>query len=269
MASHFFRYQSSHIHYRQLGSGPVTVVCLHGFGESAAHFDFLEKYGSEYTLLAIDLPLHGETEWEEGLNFLPEDLVAIVQGITAAHGADDTFMLLGYSMGGRMSLQLLQMLPQRISKAVLLAPDGLKLNFWYWLATQTAMGNRFFKFTMKNPRPFKMIARAGKALGLLNESIYKFVFHFLDSNERRKQVYRIWTCMRKIKPDLQKVKSSLHGFGIPVHIIYGKYDRIIRHERGEKFCSGANEWCTLQILNCGHKVLHEKNANEIVQALNR
>jgi pimeloyl-ACP methyl ester carboxylesterase len=268
MSSHFYAYRSSRIHYLRLGSGPQVVVCLHGFGESAQHFSLLEKAGGErYTLLAIDLPLHGDTEWEEGLLFLPEDLVNIVEGIVAVQCGPATFLLLGYSMGGRMSLQLLQLIPQRIAHAVLLAPDGLKLNFWYWLATQTAAGNRLFKYVMKNPRPFKMIAAAGKALGLLNESVYKFVFHFLDSNERRKQVYRIWTCMRKIKPQLPLVKKMLPQHNIQMPILYGKYDRIIRYGRGEAFRKGIEPWCRLHLLDCGHKVLHERNANAIVAAL--
>jgi hypothetical protein len=42
-------------------------------------------------------------------------------------------------------------MPEQIEKLVLLAPDGLKVNFWYWLATQTWLGKNSFCFTMKHP----------------------------------------------------------------------------------------------------------------------
>jgi pimeloyl-ACP methyl ester carboxylesterase len=47
------------------------------------------------------------------------------------------YLLMGFSLDGRIALSVLELMPAGVSRLVLLAPDGLKINFWYWLSTQT------------------------------------------------------------------------------------------------------------------------------------
>jgi pimeloyl-ACP methyl ester carboxylesterase len=269
MISKTITHASSSIHYLCGGKGAELLVCLHGFGESAYSYAFLEKHlGDQYTLLAIDLPLHGYTNWPETQLFTPADLTAIIEKILQQESNPPTFTLMGYSMGGRVSLQLLEQMPQRINRLVLLAPDGLKLNSWYWLATQTSAGNRLFKFAMHKPDFFTWLLKAGHRVKLVNESIYKFVFHFLNDAKQRQQVYAIWTCMRTIKPHLKKVQSNIKATKIPVRMLYGQYDRIILSKRAVKLTRGIKSYCQVALLSCGHQVLHIRNLEAIKAALN-
>jgi pimeloyl-ACP methyl ester carboxylesterase len=81
MQTSFLPYRSSQVHYCWFGTGQKLILCLHGYGESLESFQFLEKYiGKEYTLIAIDLPFHGKTQWNEGLQFSVADLVTITHG---------------------------------------------------------------------------------------------------------------------------------------------------------------------------------------------
>ncbi len=92
----------------------------------------------DFTLFAVDLPFHGATEWCEGLDFTPLQLMDILEQILAEHGCQQRMVsLLGYSMGGRIALSIMNQFGLRLGCVVLLAPDGLRLNFWYWLTTQT------------------------------------------------------------------------------------------------------------------------------------
>jgi len=149
----------------------------------------------------------------------------------------------------------------------LLAPDGLKLNFWYWLSTQTRLGNKLFLATIHKPGWFLGMIKLMNRLGLLNQSIYKFVDNFLHDKKKRKLLYLRWTCFRKIRPDLDRLKDCVTQHKIPVHLVYGKHDRIILASRGEKFRTGIEPYCTLESLNCGHQVLHEKNIDVILSYL--
>jgi pimeloyl-ACP methyl ester carboxylesterase len=170
-------------------------------------------------------------------------------------------------MGGRVALQLLQIIPAKIEKTVLLAPDGLKVNFWYWLATQTYIGNRLFGFTMKHPGWFFSLLKAGNQLKVINQSVLKFTRYYIHDITVRRLLYERWTCMRAIKPNLTSVKKLISAHQIPVRLLYGQYDRIIRYERGEKFCKGIDTFCTLHIIQTGHQVLQEKHVNHIIQLI--
>jgi hypothetical protein len=85
----------------------------------------------------------------------------------------------------------------------------LILNFWYWLSTQTIFGNKIFAATIHNPGWFLSMLKLFNRLGVLNQSVYKFVNHFLHDKQKRKQLYLRWTCLRKIRPDLAIIKQII------------------------------------------------------------
>jgi pimeloyl-ACP methyl ester carboxylesterase len=174
---------------------------------------------------------------------------------------------MGFSLGGRVALSLYEMMPGQVEKIILLAPDGLKLNFWYWLSTQTWIGNKLFALTMKKPQWFFGLLKALNKLRLVNSSIFKFVNHYIGDPEVRKLLYDRWTTLRKLKPDLAHIKSSIRNNKTPVRLVYGKHDRIILPVRGEKFRAGIDEFCSLSVIHSGHQVLHEKHVKEILPAL--
>jgi len=265
-------YSNSVINYYRFGVGPQIVVCFHGYGEEAAAFNFLEKYASnQYTFISIDLPFHGKTDWKDGINFTANDLQQILYGILEQNNSKPPtsnfkLSLLGFSLGGRMALSLYQTIPEKIEKLVLLAPDGLKVNFWYWLATQTWLGNKFFKLTMKKPGWFLGFLKLLNKLKLVNTSIFKFVTYYIGDAEVRRLLYARWTTLRKIKPNISLIKKNIRKHKTPVRLVYGKHDRIILSSVGEKFRKGIEEHCTISIIPAGHQVLHEKHVEEIVEA---
>ena len=273
MESRHLAYKNSTIWYYRFGSGPRGAVCFHGFGEDASMFGFLTNYaGNQYTFYSIDLPFHGKTEWKEGLNFTHKDLLQIVEAITQEGNqeqatSEQKLSLLGFSLGGRIALSLYQAMPDKIEKLVLLAPDGLKVNFWYWLATQTWLGNKFFAFTMKKPSWFFGLLKLLNKLKLVNASIFKFVNYYIGDAEVRRLLYARWTTLRKLKPNVGKIKNKIRENKTPVRLIYGKHDRIILSSVGEKFQKGIKEHCILTVIHSGHQVLHEKHIQEILPAL--
>lgn len=268
------KYKNSTIGYYRFGSGPRLVICFHGYGEDGSTFEFLAKYaGNQYSFYSIDLPFHGKTEWNEGLAFIDSDLSRIIEEILRQDNHTQTtnlkLSLIGFSLGGRVSLSLYQAIPEKIEKIVLLAPDGLKVNFWYWLATQTWIGNKFFAFTMKKPGWFFSLLKAMNKLKLVNASIFKFVNFYIGDAEVRQLLYTRWTSFRKIKPNTNKIKNYIRENKTPVRLIYGNHDRIILSSVGQKFRKGIEEHCIITVIQSGHQVLHEKHVDEILPALLR
>ena len=265
-------YKASSLSYIRFGSGPKTAFCFHGYGEDAASFSFFERYaGTEYSFFAIDLPFHGSTSWNEGYTCSVNDLQQIIERILNENNrqvaGNRQLSLLGFSLGGRMALALYQMMPSQIERLVLLAPDGLKVNFWYWLSAQTWIGNKLFAFTMKHPQWFFGFLKMLNALKLVNASIFKFVNYYIGDKEVRMLLYARWTTLRKLKPELKKIKSLVKINKTDVRLVYGKHDRIILASVGEKFRKGIEDHCTISVIHSGHQVLHEKHVRDILPAL--
>jgi pimeloyl-ACP methyl ester carboxylesterase len=261
MESHLLPYKNSHVHYLKFGRGTRFLFCFHGYGENAHSFRMLENsLGHDYTFISIDLPFHGNTEWKEGLELTPSDLHHIINAIVPLEL--QTVSLIGYSMGGRISLTLLQEIPSRIERVVLIAPDGLHKNFWYWLSTQTGMGNKLFSYTMKHPRWFFGGMKLLRGLNLLNKSIFKFAHAYLDDKTERDMLYKRWTTMRKFRPRSPLITKAVAEYNIPVRMLFGNYDRIILSKRSTGLDKN-NDTIIIRTIRAGHQLLKEKYANEI------
>lgn len=266
MSSFFISYKQSSIHCFRWGEAKDILLCLHGFGETAESFTSLARQlEHRYTIIAIDMPLHGKTIWKEGMTCTPEDIIGIIDHIPGVK--HQRFSLAGYSMGGRVALSVYGQITKRIQQLILLAPDGIKINFWYWLATQTFYGNRLFRYFMKQPGIFLSATRLLKKSGLINLGVYNYVHQYLNVAENREQLYTIWTTYRKCKPPVNTIRKQIKMNNTSVLLIYGKYDRIIRYSTGKQFSKGLGESCTIHILECGHRLLQHKNIPGIAALL--
>jgi pimeloyl-ACP methyl ester carboxylesterase len=265
MEHQLLSYRQSEISCFRFGAGAKTVLCFHGYGESGMLFSFLEKYAGEtHSFYAIDLPFHGKTSWREERRFTLGDLDAITRQLfnTAVN-----YTLIGFSLGARVALDWYEYNSTAIDRMVLMAPDGLKVNFWYWLSTQTRMGNKLFKYSMRHPGWFFSLLKMLNRLKFVNASIFKFVNYYIHDNEARQLLFNRWTTLSGIKPDLAKIKILIRENQTPVRLVYGKYDRIILPGRGQKFREGVEDFCRLDIIDSGHQVLHENHVNPLLHAL--
>lgn len=271
MTASFYIYNHSRIHYYSFGKGPLLAFCFHGYGETGKVFQLLDEQAiNTTTYIAIDLPHHGKTEWNEDSAITNKILWEILQGIAKQHidwYSSEKIKLLGFSLGARIALNLYEAQPQHFEKLILLAPDGLKLNFWYWFATQTFIGSALFKLTIRHTSWFMVFLNILNKLKLINASIYKFTFHYLKDKKSRNELYQRWIGLRKFRPNLKEIKRQIVLHHTSIRLVYGKHDRIILPVRGEKFQKGIEPYCTITIIDSGHQVLQERNLNEIIEAI--
>jgi len=262
MKSLFINYKQSSIHYLRIGSGKELLFAFHGYGENAGSFLLLEELiGKDYTIVAIDFPFHGQTNWNEDLLFTVEDLINIINLITQL--PNQSFHLLGFSMGGRVAFQVLQSLPDKIKKIILIAPDGLHNNIWHSISTQTKLGNLIFAYAMKYPGLIFGLMKIGVKLNLFNKSIFNFVDYYLDDADSRLTLYKRWTTMRKFNPDKSLLKLVIAQKKISIKMLFGKFDNVIITKRGEQFKKGIEQFVEVKEINAGHQLLKEKYATEI------
>lgn len=262
-------FNHSEISYIRWGQGDKILIALHGYGESGAHFRFLaEEMPDDWSVIAPDLPYHGDTVWKEKGNIVTETFFQLFSRILRQENCSaEKFSLLGYSMGGRISLHYTQDFPETVNCLTLVAPDGLAVNPWYWFSTRTYIGNRIFHRVMHRPNLFKHIAAAGRKLRLVNQSIYKFVQRYIDDPMVRHELYVRWTAMRFFRPNLSKLRRKILEFKIPVLMVYGRHDRIIPPDTGRHLRLGMEEQIRFLLLPTGHQLLLPTFVPDIVQQL--
>lgn len=99
---------------------PQSVVLLHGFSGTRRAWDgVVARLDRErYRPLALDLPGHGEA----GACEPPITFAGCVAAVLAA--APERFVLCGYSMGGRIALQVALAAPARVRRLVLVSSSA-------------------------------------------------------------------------------------------------------------------------------------------------
>lgn len=96
-------FQHKNIAYQISGKGPALVL-LHGFLESKAIWDdFTETLQKEFTVLAIDLPGHGESELIDETHSM-QLMAEAVKAVLLAENIPQV-VITGHSMGGYCALQ--------------------------------------------------------------------------------------------------------------------------------------------------------------------
>jgi pimeloyl-ACP methyl ester carboxylesterase len=253
-------YNQSSIHYQCYGTG-TPVVCFHGFGLNHSHFSHLAEVVPDHCFIAFDLPYHGSTDWKEGNYCFPEQWKDII--LSCPEIGDNPFILLGYSIGGRLALTLLPYFAERIIRVILLAPDGLYMHPAYWFATQTKLGNNILKKVTRNPTSFLRVIHFAEKTTLFPKSTLKFSKSVLGNDQLREVLYKAWTGFRHFKPQLSDIIKKINQFKIPIIMVYGKYDTTINMAPGKAFHQKitSSRWV---VLETGHQLLHVKNASYLV-----
>ncbi|KYP16418.1 alpha/beta hydrolase [Flavihumibacter sp. CACIAM 22H1] len=260
-------YKKQEIHYKIVGKGPKWVLALHGYGETgSAFFALAAELEQEYRFICPDLPLHGVTSWEKDQPFHPADLAALVTEWKRIHEID-RLILAGYSMGGRLASCLVTLSPAAIEELWLLASDGYHTNPWYWLATQTATGNRLFRATMANPGWLLGLMKAARFLRLLDPVLHKFALQFLEKEKNRTDLYHRWTFYRYFRPVKQPLKDALLKEPLFIRQYFGKFDRIIPVSHGKWITRHLPHLSETIIFNCGHRLLDPSIVPGIAAAL--
>ncbi len=209
-----------------------TIICFHGFGETASIFDDLAIQNPDYQYISVDLPFHGSTNFPDShltKKLWHKIMLAIVNTFELKH-----FHLVSYSLGGRFLIRTVMDFPQAIQSCTVIASDGFHYTFWYNLATFPIGGNQFFKFQMNNPSLFFKLCNLLDRYKLINPSMTKFARLQLRDAEQRNKVYRSWTYLKPMKSTITGFSHVLDERNIPVYLYIGQKDYVIREEFFDK-----------------------------------
>ncbi len=262
----YINFGERRLHYIKAGNGAKLLVAFHGYGNDALLFhNFFAILGNDYTTVSIDLPFHSQSHWPEGGLFTKEDLALLIHSLLKEF-KKDKLSILGYSLGGRVCLNILELLPEKIEQAVLIAPDGLVLSQFYFFVTRTWLGKKMFSKFLNGSIRYNGYIDWVHERGWLDPSRHKFLMKYLSDERSRKFILKVWPAMRYLLPDITKTQTNIKKHNIPVDIFMGKYDRVIPVKNAVKFKKQIPQ-IHLHILDKGHLMFDANSITQIAGSL--
>ena len=229
-----------------------TSIALHGFSrpmEDMVAVRPLLKAGSH--CLMLHLAAHGRSSGHHR-PLEPNDWFATIDSLMASEGLAFDGTLIGYSLGGRVALSWWAREPERFSRVVLMAPDGLVKNVGYRFAVDTAAGRMWLG---QSERQRERIVRHMNGLrrrGLLPEHFYQFSLFHLETAEMWQMVIDCWLSLRRFWPPGHRAMKRLaasHPDVLEAH--FGERDKVIPPRNAR----GLNGICPVHFYPCGHGLL--------------
>lgn len=107
------------LHVLEWSTEGVPLVLLHGHGNEARLWDdFVPHVSPHYRVLAVDQRGHGDSDWDPQGRYAADDMADDLEDLLA-HFEVDRFVLIGFSMGGRVSMAFAGRHPERLAGLVL------------------------------------------------------------------------------------------------------------------------------------------------------
>ena len=254
------------LHYLKIGSGKRLLLAFHGYGNSASLFYPFKAYlENDFTIVSIDLPHHGKTEWEKTALFHKKDLKELVIKLMSMFHADKC-ALIGYSLGGRVCLTIAEMMPAHVDCVLLIASDGLSFNPLYYFVTKTFIGKKIFRSFLSQPKRYRKFVDWMLHRKWIDESRYKFAMYYLGSERDRQLLLHVWSDLSLIVPNGRKLRSVIKKYHLPVFVFMGSYDRVIPVKKAEDFKKGLNS-VKLFILEKGHRLFDADTLPQMAECL--
>lgn len=266
--SAFFTNGRLKLHFAKWGNGPHVLFVFHGFGLS--HLDmisFTSHWQNDFTCYGFDLPYHGANvqDWTQTKikPFSESEFAEFFTAFADKIGAQ-TFSVLGYSLGGRISLKISELLPERVTNIYLFAPDGLKKSKWYVMFNHSRLGRAIFRFFIINNEAFFKLAEGFKKTGLISDNLMKFIKSNTETRDMQWRVYFLWTGLRKLDPNWKKMMQAWGKHPKSVDVFLGYHDRVIPPGHAKKLERDYPS-AAIHILPSGHFILTDKNAELIIE----
>lgn len=232
----FLLHPKGKLTYFKSGNGQEITLILHGFGQSHQDMQPFERIRKQHQcFLFIDMFYHGHSQWLDPGSKLERihwiDLIKMLQ----KQENFTEFSLIGYSMGGKLSLLTYELFPKDVKNLTLLAPDGIKTGLWYNLSNYPNFINPVFKSVIFRPNRFFGIIEGLNTAGLVGKSFVKFVKTQLETRSDRAKAYFVWKVFGRIQLNLATVINQARAHQTPITIFLGDFDKLVTAQNLARF----------------------------------
>lgn len=237
------------LHYKITGKG-YPVVLIHGLADDLEYWKYLTGYLKDYfKVISVDLRGHGkseEGEVEYTTELFADDIVKLLKKINI-----EKTNIIGFSLGGHVSLKIITKYPEIINKAILLStsaritPD-MKEGFKKLEESSLKGFDEFFDFIIYHVLPEDILKDSKEKLEIQKLELAKT----RNINGIRKAAK---SCKSyDVYDDLNKINNE-------VLIIYGEDDTIISKTGINELVDNIDNSKLITLKNTKHNVLIERN----------
>lgn len=237
------------------------IFAFYGFGQEAEVYSpLIDRINERYGFVIIDLPYQTFEKADTKTDFLTTLIHIINENeIKKLSG-------ISYSMGSRYNLILAELIPKLINKLILIAPDGIQINFWNQLATSSIVGKPLFKYLMHHPTLYSRLLFFLYRINILPRNIFLFSKMHTRDVTHSERVYNTWMNMKNMIPNLPKIKAAQEKYCIQIIAIYGKYDFVINQKSMKKLSKEIPK-AEIKVIEKGHKLLDDELFDDIARYL--
>ena len=254
-------YHQTVLYFQKFGTGDKVLLAFHGYGQNSNAFEKIgASLGAKYTIYSFDLFFHGKSVWPFGEKALEKKLwLEIIESFLTIESINK-FSVASFSMGNKFLLTILEAMAPKIEEIIFIAPDGIKTNTLYNLATYPLFLRGTFKLMIYFPHPLFAIMKVLRLLNVMEKGLIKFARTEMNSKAKRKRVYHSWVVFRRLHFDMEIIADLINDHQIPTKMVLGKYDKIMILENMEMLLKKLEDY-ELITLESGHKSLLEEFAS--------
>jgi pimeloyl-ACP methyl ester carboxylesterase len=235
---------------------PVLIL-LHGFGSSLETWEnWATSLSTHYRVVRFDLPGCGLSEPDRSRDYSDARSTALIRDLMDRLGIRRA-ALIGNSMGGRIAWRYAAAHPERVSKLVLISPDGFASpGFGYGKAPKISGFLMLMKYFL--PRPLmraNLAAAYADPSRLTDPVIDRYYDMLLAPGNRGAMIERMRQgVLLDPSPLLRKIYA-------PTLLVWGKKDRLIPYSNAADYLSALPNARLVSFADLGH-VPHEEAPEE-------
>ncbi|MCX2574792.1 alpha/beta fold hydrolase [Pedobacter sandarakinus] len=268
----FFDHELAKLSYCVFGKGPEIMLCFHGYGMHCRQFEILEeKFKDKYTFYGFDLFFHRETELKDNSlknikkGITKTELVKLFIDFCAAQNIHN-FSVIGYSMGTHYATAIVEMIPERITNCILIAPSVLKPGVVTEFISKNRIGNKLLEKFTRSEKALINLLKGIKRLNLLDDASYNILLNEINTAELRFSFYACFTYLRRLEIDRPKFKHILQAYPIKSIFIFGKRDKMYPPSILKDLCFAIEDSHTI-ILDDNHEMIKQPFVNELAKLM--
>jgi pimeloyl-ACP methyl ester carboxylesterase len=262
--SEFIPIEGVRFHVRETGAkdGPA-VLMLHGFGASLHTWEpWAATLSKDYRTVRLDLPGFGLTEPDPTGDYSDERgmqlLATLMDRLSIARA-----VLVGHSMGGKLAWMFAAKYPDRVSKLVLIAPDGFESEgFEYGKKAAVPMLVRLLPYTLP---PFMVRMNLEPAYGdpstLTDDALTRYRDMMLAPGSRHAMIAR----MEQV--ELQPPEALLARITAPTLLVWGEKDAMIPVSNAKDYSKALPDSRLSTLPQAGHLPHEEMPERSLVPVL--
>ena len=256
------------LHVEQSGEGP-TLLCIHGFASSSFTWRHIASaFADRFRVWTVDLLGHGLSPKPRGADYSVHEQARLILNVIHEHDMRD-LTIIGHSFGGGVSLRIAMDLlgePGRLRRLVLIGSVAFKQKL------------PPFVQVLRRPILGRVLPRLVSAR-MSGQRALNFAYH--DRSRIQPDQVEGWaaplrlkgtheslrrTALQILPENLDELTTRYSEVDVPALLVWGRHDRIVPMEIGERLDAALPDSRLHVLENCGH-VPHEEIPGQTIEII--